>query len=372
MDNRISSQQMAFLLFFLLLGSSLIYVPESFAGRNAWMSTILAALVGFMILAIMLRLQLMFPGISVFKIAELSLGPVPGKILNVLFLYVIFAVAILSVGDLVTMLRQLFPYAPAFSLRTLIILAGAYCLYKGVTNIARLAEVTIGFTLLFLAIGFLVPYNLVNFANLLPVMSEWRTMVGAVIYGANWPYAQITVLLFMMPMVTDLQKGYPKIVNWFMISAGILTLRTLLVLAVLGPEMTMINAFPLYRVFRLAEVQTFQRIELFFFSLWFTTCFMQVLLYYLGLTIGLKELFNLKDYRSIILPAGLLIVTVSIYTISSDIYFLQVLTPASIPHDLPVNLLYPAIVYTAAALGYKKVKDKLEPSPSSNTAEQSM
>lgn len=372
MENRLSSQQLALLLFYLLLGSSLIYVPESLAGRNAWISNILAAFVGFFILALMLRLQLMFPGISIFKIAELSLGQIFGKIINGLYLYVVFAITLLSVGELITMLRQLFPLAPIFSLRTLIILTAAYCLYKGATSVARLAEVTASFILLFIMIGFLVPTSQVEISNLQPVLSEWRTMVGAVIYGANWPYAQITVLVLFLPMVTDLEKGYSKIITWFIIAVGILTLRTLLVLAVLGPEGNLISAFPLYEVFRLAEVQTFQRIELFFFALWFTTGFMQVLLYYLGLTIGLKELFGLKDYRSIVLPAGLLIVTMTIYVISSDLYFLQILTPASIPHDLPLNLLYPLIVFLAALIGYKKVKGKLEPAPSSNTAEQSV
>jgi len=372
MDNRISSQQMAFLLFFVLLGTSLIYVPESDAGRNAWISTILAALVGFSLLAVMLRLQLMFPGISIFKIAELSLGRIPGKILNGVFLYVIFVIALLSLGDLVTMLRQLFPYAPQFSLRTIIILTVAYCLYKGVTNVARLTEAALGYTLLFIAIGFLVPANMVDLSNLQPVLSYWRTMLGAIAYGANWPYAQIAVLVLLLPMVTDLQKGYPKLVTWYIIATVILTLRTLLVLAVLGPELTLINAFPLYRVFRLAEVQTFQRIELFFFAMWFTTGFMQLLIYYLGFVVGLQDLFGLKNYRSMILPAGLLIVIMSIYTISSEMYFLQVLTPASIPHDLPVNLFYPFTVLVAASIGYKKVKGKLGTPPSSNTAEQSM
>ena len=89
-------------------------------------------------------------------------------------------------------------------------------------------------------------------------------MAGAVLYGAAWPYLEITVFALLLPMVNDLEKGYPKIVTWFMIAAVVLILRTVLVLAVLGPELTLAYAFPFYKVFRLVEVQNFQRIELFF------------------------------------------------------------------------------------------------------------
>lgn len=370
MENRISSQQVAFLAFLLMLGSSFVFVPEATAGRNAWVSSILAALIGFYALAVILRLQLMFPGVSIFKIAELSLGLVPGKILNMVYLFIVWVVAILYLGDIISLLRQLFPLLPAFSLRTIIILTAAYCLYKGVTSIAYLAELVIGFIIFFLVIGFLAPLSLADFSNLQPILSEWYAMAGATLYGAVWPYLEITVFALLLPLVNDLEKGYPKIVTWFIIAAVVLVFRTVLVLAVLGPELTLAYAFPFYKVFRLVEVQNFQRIELFFFAMWFTTSFIAGLVYYLGVVLGLKELFGLKDYRSLILPVGLLILTMSIYTIRSDMYFVRVLSTNAPLVTMPVNLLYPTIVLLAALIAYNKVRDKL--APPSNAAEQSM
>jgi spore germination protein KB len=369
MENRISSQQVAFLTF-LLLGSSFVFVPEATAGRNAWISSILSALLGFYVLAIILRLQLMFPGVSIFKIAELSLGLVPGKILNSIYLFIVWVVAIINVWDIISLLRQLFPLLPAFSLRTILILTAAYCLYKGVTSIAYLAELVIWFIIFFLIIGFLLLLSLADFSNLQPVLSEWYPMAGATLYGAAWPYLEITVLALLLPLVNDLEKGYPKIFTWFIIAAVVLVLRTVLVLAVLGPELTLAYAFPLFKVFRLVEAQNFQRIELFFFAMWFISSFIPGVVYYLGVVLGLKELFGLKNYRSLILPVGLFIITMSIYTIRSDLYFVQVLITNSPFIILPVYLLYPTIVFLAAVISYNKIKDKLP--PPSNTAEQSM
>ena len=370
MQNHLSSQQVAFLMFLQLLGSALVYVPVAIAGRNAWISSILAALVGFYVLAVILRLQLMFPGTSIFKIAELSLGRIPGIILNSIYLWVVWVIVLLYLGDLISLLRQLFPLLPDFSLRTIIALTAAYCLYKGATNIAHLGELVIGFIIFFLAVGFLVPLSLADFSNLLPVLSDWHTMAGAAVYGADWPFAEVAVFALLLPLVNDLPNGFRKIIWWYWAAVVVMTLRTILVLAVLGPELSRAAAAPLYLVFRLVEVQNFQRIELFFFALWFTTSFIAGLVYYLGVVLGLKELFGLKNYRSLIIPVALLIVTMSIYMIRSDMYFDQVLNANSPFLTLPVNLLYPTIVLLAALIGYKKVKDKLK--PSSNAAEQSV
>jgi spore germination protein KB len=370
MQNHLTSQQVAFMVFLQILGSALVFLPEASAGRNAWISSILAALVGFYVLAIILRLQLMFPGISIFKIAELSLGRIPGKILSSIYLWVVWVISLFYLSDLLSLLRLLFPLLPAFSLRTIIVLTAAYCIYKGVTNIARLAELVIGFVIFLLAVAFLAPLSIADFSNLLPVLSEWHTMAGAAFYGADWPFAEVAVFALLLPLVNDLPNGFRKIIWWYLAAAVVMTLRTVLVLAVLGPEVSGAASVPLYLVFRLVEVQNFQRIELFFFSLWFTTAVIAGLVYYLGVVLGLKELFGLKNYRSLTLPVGLLIVTMSIYMIRSDMYFVQVLNANSFLLFLPINLLYPTIVLLAALIGYKKIKDKLK--PPSDTAEQSV
>jgi hypothetical protein len=67
---------------------------------------------------------------------------------------------------------------------------------------------------------------------------------------------------------------------------------------------------------------------------------------------------------------GLFILTMSIYTLRSDLYFVRVVSTNAPFITLPVNLLYPTIVFLAAVISYNKIKDKLP--PPSNTAEQSM
>ena len=86
------------------------------------------------------------------------------------YLFIVWVVAILYLCDIISLLRHLFPLLPAFSLRTIIILTAVCCLYKGITSIAYLDELVIGFIIFFLVIGFLAPLSLADFSNLHPIL----------------------------------------------------------------------------------------------------------------------------------------------------------------------------------------------------------
>lgn len=370
MPIRITTQQVAFLLFLQLLGSAMIYVPESTVGRNAWISTLLASLAGLYILQIIIRLQMMFPGISLLQLSELAMGSVAGKILNAIYLWVVFDIAMLYLYETTNFLRIIYPYAPQYFFRTLLILAAAYCLYKGVVPIARLGEAVIWLVLASLILSLLTPLNLVKPQFLLPILSQWKPVVGGILIGIYWPYSEITIFALLLPFVTDLKENSRQLYIWYGLAVLALLLRTLLSITVLGPEHLAISSFPFYEVMRQVSLQNFQRVELFFLAMWITTGFSAGLVYYLGLMLGLKQLFNLQSYRTLILPMGLLLVVMSIYRISSDFYLFAVLTPADMLQNITVDVLYPTIVLLAAILGYKKVRQKL--GNSSNTAEQPM
>ncbi|MGR6837189.1 GerAB/ArcD/ProY family transporter [Syntrophomonas erecta] len=360
MGDTIYSKQLAFLVFMLLLGSALIYVPEASTGRNAWLSTILAAGAGLLVLTIIIKLQLMFPGTSIFKISELALGKIPGKFLNAVYLWMVLLVATTYLYDSISFLRIIFPFMPFLSLRALLLLTAAYCLYKGIGSLGHLAELLIGPVIFFFLLGLLAPLNLMDFGHLKPVLAEWKPALAGIVYGANWPYAEVSILALLLPFTSDLKEEKRFIYYWFVAGLVALFLRTLVVLTVLGPDQVGILRFPLYEVFRLVSVQNFQRVELFFFILWFSTGFMAILIYYQGLVLGLKELFSLSGYRILILPSGLGILVLSAYMIRTDIEFLSVESMVLPFHDLPIHILYPALVYLLARIRQKSIKETLQ------------
>ncbi|NLO20573.1 MAG: endospore germination permease [Syntrophomonadaceae bacterium] len=357
MSAKINSRQAGFIAFFILLGSAVTYMPESVAGRDAWISTLLAIPVGVGILALVIRVQNMFPGRHVLEISEMVLGRALGKLANILYLGLLFILAALYLYDLMILLHSVLLYANKYYLYGVLVLASAYGVYMGVNAVARLVELLMGLIMLFLLLAFFILIACcADFSRLTPVMADLRPILAGFLYTANWPFAQASLLLMYLPLVVDLATGAKVIYRWYLIAALILIIRSVLTVAVVGKELALLSRYPLFEAFRLMRMGDFERIELFFFVLIFVCSLLALLLFYQGLALGMQKLFRLQEYRAIILPLGLLLISLSTYMFQSDLemMFIETLLPFIM---LPIHLLFPLLLFIGGKI-YLKRQDK--------------
>lgn len=352
-ENKIASRQVGFILFSLILGSAVIYMPEAMAGRDAWISTILAAPLGMYVLWIIITVQNMFPRKNMLEICELVLGQVTGKIINVFYIWLLFMVAAFYLYDLTAFLYIILIDLEKTTIYGLVILVVAYCVYQGVNAIARLVELLVWIIPFLFSLAFLILLICCSdFSHLTPVLAHIQPVLAGSLYTANWPFAQVSVLIIYLSFVTDLPAKQKVIYIWYIIAALVMVARSMLTIAVLGEEITLFARFPFYEALQLMQMTEFRRLELFFFPLLFITAFFALLLSYQGLLMGIQKIFNLKDIRYLILPVGLLLMVLTSYMFPSDleVLYLETLVPFSM---LPIHVLYPSLIFVAAKV-YKK------------------
>lgn len=354
--NQIYSRQLGFLIFLYLLGSAFIYVPESVIGKDVWAATILAALPGLYLLYILISVQMMYPGQNIIQIAELTLGKVGGKLINLIFLLNLFIIAILLLFDNIRFVQLMYPAISTIILTTTIILATAYVILKGVNVHARLADFYIWAVIVLLILGLISITPLFDFNNILPALVNIKPIVGGTVYASKWPYAEMIVIAMYLPFLTDLKENKRQLYFWFGLAALVLVIRSFLVLGILGADYLRISRFPFYDVFRLIRFQEFERLELFFFFLFINLMFTVLIFSYKALAISIKEFFNFSNTNRLIFPVGLLIIGLMYKTFPSDIRFIS-LNDASIFIVLPFTLLYPTIVFIAAKIKLRKQEE---------------
>ena len=357
-DSPISSQQLAFLIFLLLPGSSLVFLTGIAAAQDAWLATILASGVGFYILYIIIKLHSMFPGQRITQISTTVLGKIPGTFLNLIFLWGVFILLISFLFDIIMLLEIIYPVLPRTILYALLVLPCSYCLYKGLVALGRMGEIVIGVSLVSLGIGFLLALPLMDLANLKPFLESWKAIAAGTLYAADWPFDEVVIFALFLPMVSDLKNNLRKLYLWYFIGCLVLLLLDFEMITVIGAKLTAVYQFPLFEVFRLSGFGDFQRLESLFFVLWFITGIISVMIYYQGLSWIVQDLFTLNDYKALILPLGLCLVVFGLYMFPNTIEYNLMGFKYMPVYTFPVNLLYPTIILLAAKFRQKRLQKK--------------
>jgi spore germination protein KB len=353
-QNTLVSRQLAFLLFLCMLGTAFIFVPVNAAGRSSWLSSMAGSLIFFFILYLMIAMQKMYPGVSILEISKQSLGTA-GTLLNIIYLATAFLMIILYLYDFTQFLLIFFPRLSPLLIEAIIVLMIININYHGLTTLGRLNDVFTfpAFILAFLAL--LIPMFSINWSNFLPLLTDWKPVFAGTLIAANWPFGEVIFLALLMPYVTDLKQNSRTIYYWYGIAAFLMFLCVIVVIGVIGPETSILLRFPLYHVLRGISLAGFQRIELFFFILWFLIEGAVVDIFFACLTIGIKESLKLKNRSILLFPLGLLIIIMINYMFPSDIEVLKMETITIAFLTLPVYIFYPTIIYFAAWLRARKM-----------------
>jgi len=358
MDNKpISTLQLAILIFLLIPGNSLVFVPGTAAAQDAWLSSLLAIGSGLFVLYAIIKLHDIYPGQKITTISTSVLGKIPGIIFNLLFLWSILLYTVWLFYSLIMLLEIIYPLQPSIFLLSILMLTCVFFMYTGLNALGRFGELLIWPVLLFLFAGVILVMPIIDLSNLQPVLVNWKPVVAGILYVAEWPFTIVVVMGLFLPMVSGLsnRKSRLKIYWWYLGGGAFLVLYTILTYASLGNELISIYQFPVYEMFRLAGFGDFQRIELLFFFLWFTTGIACIIIFYQVLLFMVQDICGLPDYKSLILPLGLFLLVFTLYMFPNTIEY-ELLGFKDIPvYTLPINFLYPTVLLIAAKIKQKRL-----------------
>lgn len=113
--------------------------------------------------------------------------------------------------------------------------------------------------------------------------------------------------------VDRLKEARKAFLSGAFIGGVVLIIIIALAILVLGAETTARQMYPSYALAKKINVGNFlQRIEIVMAGMWFITIFFRVSCYFYASVIGLAQTLNLKDYRFLVLPLGILMIILSL------------------------------------------------------------
>ncbi len=357
---QISDKEAIILLITFIMGTTMIVGTGGDAKNDAWIAGIVATISFIPLLLIFSRLLSLFPGKDLFDIFSILFGKIAGKTLSAIYIWYSFHLAGLvlrNFGEFINLVAL--PETPLFIPLLCLGLVCIAAVYLGIEVISRTMAIFVPLIVfvVFVVLILGVPQLRLNYIQ--PILGNG---LAPVLKGAfstfTFPMAETVVFLCIF---TSLQtkKSPKKVYIWgTLIAASMIIIITIRNIAVLGNLTGNFN-FPSYVAVSRIRIGNFiQGMQVTVSFVFIFAVFAKCTVCLLAACKGIAKVFNLKDYRSIVIQTGLLMIYFSYiiyHTIIEMNYWAFEIYPY---YAFPMQVIIPTITWIIAEIKVSRVTAK--------------
>ncbi|WP_163856273.1 GerAB/ArcD/ProY family transporter [Paenibacillus elgii] len=362
-SDKMTRRQFLILVILFSIGSSILFIPSAAARdvkQGAWIPIVAGIGTGLLIVLLLMRVAHRYPDLTYVEINRRLLGKWMGTIVSVVSFvacYVLGASTLVYyMGDFMT--TQVMRTTPEYMIHIMFTLIVVMGLLLGLKTLAFTAEVLFPIVVVLFAalIVFVSPkiqlehFQPVFEAGILPILK------GVFSYMS---YTSFPLVFFLMIYPSAVQGGM-KASGAFLLGSFIGGMFLLIVTAacvgVLGAEQTARQFYPSYALAKRINIANFiTRIEVIVAAFWIIALYFKTVIYFYASVKGMAQLLKLDDERVLVIPLGLLMVPLSLFTYPSSAYQLQWDEKVWPVYSITIGLLFPLLLVAAGAFR-KKIK----------------
>ncbi|MBN3524143.1 GerAB/ArcD/ProY family transporter [Paenibacillus apiarius] len=353
---KISTRELTIIVALYMVGSSILIIPSylaAYAGQDAWISALLSIATGLAVLPLYIALGNKYPGKTLVQYMEDILGTWLGKAVSLFFLaafpFTMAAFSLRNIGDFMT--TQIMPDTPIQAIHIIFLIIVIIGVRLGLEPIMRAAEIIFPWFILLFGCFIIFISPQIKWENILPVLEGGiRPVIGAGIPFTAFPFMETAVFLMLFPHANRPDKVGRALFWGILIGGAVLLIITMMSVLVMGPDTTARLIYPSYMLARKISIGNFlERIEGLMAIIWFFTIFFKLTLLFYISVIGFAQSLNLKEYRFLTMPLGIILIVYSILISPNTSFWFEVY-PTWALHAITLGLLLPALLLAVAAI----------------------
>ncbi|AGL00894.1 GerAB/ArcD/ProY family transporter [Desulfoscipio gibsoniae] len=351
---KISSGQAVFLNITMIIATAMLAVPAIaavHARQDAWLSMLLATLLALPIAWVTASLGTLFPGKTLVEYTEDILGKWPGKLLGLLYLLWFIHICSIMIREYGNFLIDVFmPETPLIVINILGAALAAYTVKNGLEVLARVNQIFLPIILISVILIFLLALPEMKLERFLPVFeAETVKIFKGAIVPWGWMGEIITFAMLIPFLAQPGQTRHTAVITIPLVGL-FFTLLAVASVAVFGPVFSNMN-FPVLNAARVINIANFiDRPEPIIMAIWIIGGLLKISIFYYVSVLGFAQWLNLKDYRPLVLPVGVILIALSIAVAENMLELTHFLGNVS-PYELltfelviPLTLLLIALV----------------------------
>lgn len=318
---RITCRQLVWLIVGSRLFLNFTYFPsitDPPANQDVWISQALSLVFVLIFVFPVLLLGQRFPQQTIIQYSEILLGRA-GKVIGLLYAWFFLHITAITLRQFSEFLTSSpYPETPLLVFILTLALVGAYAVRCGLEVIARTGEIIVPLGLFsVLLIAVLVAKDM-NLQALQPIL---ETGFFPVLHGGFTDAARTSEVLFaalLLPYLNRPEKATRAVLLAFTIFVLFFVIMALLVITTFGVEQAANRTFPFFSLVRIISIgDIIERMDAIHMGIWILGAYLKVAAYYYLAVLSLAQVFNLKDYKPLVLPAGTVITALAVFLFES-------------------------------------------------------
>ncbi|MCP1424629.1 spore gernimation protein [Paenibacillus sp. BGI2013] len=360
-QGRLGTRQLTTLIFMMVVGDMMLIYPSvitSYAKQDSWICAFIGVPLGMALMAMFLKLCSMHPEKNLVQMARSILGFWPGTFFSCLYLFFFIIGASThtrEVGDFMT--TQIFPYTPLRIIILMFVIVIAWGVSHGLEAMGRSSELLMPVVIVFIVVLAVCLLPQIDIRNLKPVSDTGVVSISqGILVSIIYPIGEVVPIMMILPYVAKQAHRTRDVI----IAAGLgsLVLATLVTISllVLGAFLTQHNIYASFILSQKISIGNFfERIEAIMASSWLISTYFKAMIYLYAFIVGCAELFKLKQYQILVLPASLLIFGLANLISPSITFIVITIVPYWVDWDTTLGIILPGCLLLIQLLkSYRK------------------
>ena len=355
-SGKISHIQFSILVALYVIGSSILLMPSAFvakANQDAWLAAILGVGISTLFVLLYNALGSSFPTLTLAEYNEKILGKWLGKFISLLYFtyfFLISALVLRNMGDfIVTHILRDTPIGIIEIIFLLVVIMGVHL---GLETFSRTSELVFPWVVLlfFMLVVFLIPQ--IKFLNFQPILEKGiKPVINGSLPYIGTPTLELVAFLMLFPYVNRTKNSKRAFLVGNVIGGTALIIVTMLSVFVLGVTLTSSEIYPTYILATKINVGNFlERIEAVVAVLWIFTIFIKLTVCFYASSLCLAQTLNLKEYRFLLVPLGMVMVALSLVAYPNSVYFQTMIGSIWFPYAFIYGGIIPIVLLLVGKL----------------------
>lgn len=353
---QITDKEAICILIIFIFGSSLIVGTGGKAENDAWISSIVGIIMFLPMLLIYSRILSLFRGKDLFDILNILFGKIFGKIIS--FIYILYAfhlgaLVLRNYGEFMNVVAM-----PETPMLVQILSIGAVCIVGvklGIEVIARTTAYFIPLLFLILAVVQVLAISQLHLNYLKPFLGNGLMPILKGGFSTfSFPFAETVLFLGIFNSLKNKKSNLKVYFYGVLISGIVIVAITARNISILG-NMVGNTYFSSYQAVSMINIGRFiQRMEVSVSVIFIFGVFIKSSVCLMVVCKGIEKVFNLKEYRSIVIQTGLLMIYFAfiVYDNIMDMSYWAFNVYAY--YAFPMQVILPIIIWIAGEIKVRR------------------